>query len=73
MAVGLTLSLLLSGIVEGFITRQPWPWPIKIGIGSLALAIFLAYQWGLGRWAYRHGETGDLSEFEAGATKLTAG
>jgi uncharacterized membrane protein SpoIIM required for sporulation len=73
VAVGLTLSLLLSGIVEGYVTRQPWPWAIKIGIGSFALASFLAYQWILGRWAYRQGETGDLDEFEAGATRIVAG
>ena len=39
----------------------------------VALAIFLAYQWILGGRAYRAGETGDLDEFEAGATKLVAG
>ena len=73
VAVGLVLSLLMSGIIEGFVTRQPWPWPIKIGIGTVALLIFLAYQWILGGRAHRHGETGDLEEFEAGATRLTAG
>lgn len=73
VAVGLVLSLLLSGIIEGFVTRQPWPWPIKIGIGTIALLIFLWYQWILGRKAHRLGETGDLEEFEAGAKQLTAG
>ncbi len=72
-AVGVTLALFLSGIVEGFVTRQDWPWPIKIGIGTIALAIFLAYQWILGGRAHRRGVTGDLDEFEAGATRLTAG
>ena len=73
VAVGLMFALLLSGLIEGFITRQPWPWPIKIGIGTLALLLFLAYQWILGRRAFRLGETGDLEEFEAGARQLTAG
>jgi uncharacterized membrane protein SpoIIM required for sporulation len=73
IVVGLILALLVSGLIEGFITRQPWPWPIKIGIGTIALAAFLAYQWILGRRATRAGETGDLDEFEAGATKLVAG
>jgi uncharacterized membrane protein SpoIIM required for sporulation len=73
VAVGLALSLLVSGIIEGFVTRQPWPWPVKIGIGTVALLAFLWYQWVLGRRAFRAGETGDLDEFEAGATQLVAG
>lgn len=72
IAVGLTLSLLVSGVIEGFVTRQAWPWPIKIGIGTVALLGFLAYQWLLGGRAHRAGQTGDLDEFEAGATQLVA-
>jgi len=73
IAVGLTLALLMSGLVEGFVTRQPWPPAIKIGIGTLALLSFLAYQWILGGRAHRAGITGDLDEFEGGAKTLTAG
>ncbi len=73
IVVGLILALLVSGFIEGFVTRQSWPWPVKIGIGSVALAGFLAYQWVLGGRAARAGETGDLDEFEAGATQLVAG
>ena len=73
VAVGLTLALLLSGLVEGFVTRQPWPPAIKIGIGTVALLSFLAYQWILGGRAHRAGITGDLDEFEGGAKTLTAG
>ena len=73
VAIGLMMSLFVSGIIEGFVTRQPWPWPIKIGIGTVALLAFLSYQWILGRKAYRLGETGDLDEFEAGAKQLAAG
>jgi uncharacterized membrane protein SpoIIM required for sporulation len=73
IAVGLTLSLLVSGVIEGFVTRQPWPWPIKIGIGTVALAGFLVYQWIVGGRAYRAGESGDLDEFEAGARQLVSG
>jgi len=73
VAVGLMLALLVSGVIEGFVTRQDWPWPIKIGIGTVALAGFLAYQWVLGGRAHRSGQTGDLDEFEAGATELVAG
>jgi uncharacterized membrane protein SpoIIM required for sporulation len=73
VAVGLVLALLVSGVIEGFVTRQPWPWAIKIGIGTVALAGFLFYQWVVGGRAHRAGETGDLDEFEAGATELVAG
>ena len=73
IVIGLTLSLFVSGIIEGFVTRQPWPWPVKIGIGTVALLAFLAYQWVVGGRAYRRGETGDLDEFEAGATQIIAG
>lgn len=73
IVVGLALSLLVSGVIEGFVTRQPWPWPVKIGIGTIALSGFLVYQWVVGGRAYRAGETGDLDEFEAGAKRLVAG
>ncbi len=70
IVIGLILSLLVSGVIEGYVTRQDWPWPIKIGIGTLALAAFLFYQWFVGRRASRGGETGDLDEFEAGARQI---
>lgn len=73
VAIGLTIALFVSGVIEGFVTRQDWPWVIKIGIGTLALAAFLAYQWILGRRAFRAGKTGDLDEFEAGARRIVAG
>jgi uncharacterized membrane protein SpoIIM required for sporulation len=73
IVVGLILSLLVSGLIEGLVTRQPWPWPVKIGIGTIALSGFLVYQWVLGGRAVRAGETGDLDEFEAGAKRLVAG
>lgn len=73
VAIGLILALLVSGIIEGFVTRQPWPWPIKIGIGTVALGAFLFYQWVIGRRAHRAGQTGDLDEFESGARRLVAG
>lgn len=73
IAVGLALTLLLSGLVEGTVTRQDWPWPVKIGIGTVALAAVLCYQWVLGGRAHRAGERGDLEEFERGSTSLVAG
>lgn len=73
IAIGLILALGLSGLVEGFVTAQPWPWPVKIGIGTAALAVFLVYMLVVGRRAHRLGETGDLTEFEAGTPTLVAG
>lgn len=73
VAIGLVLALGLSGLVEGFITRQPWPPIIKIGIGALALGIFLFYMLFVGRRAVRRGETGDVTEYEAGTSTLVAG
>lgn len=73
VAIGLVFVLLVSGIIEGFVTPAPWPWPVKIGIGALALAAFLGYMLGAGGRAVRAGETGDLGEFEAGSPRIYAG
>jgi uncharacterized membrane protein SpoIIM required for sporulation len=73
VAIGLVFALALSGIVEGFVTAQPWPWPVKIGLGAAALGVFLVYMLAIGRRAARAGETGDLTEYEAGTPRLVAG
>jgi len=73
IAVGLIIALAISGLIEGFVTAQPWPWPVKIGIGAAALAAFLVYMLVVGGRAYRRGETGDLTEYEAGTPTLVAG
>lgn len=72
IAVGLTLSLFVSGIIEGFVTPSALPWPVKIGIGALALAGFLFYMLRVGGRAVRAGETGDLDPFAAGARRIIA-
>lgn len=73
VAIGLVFVLLLSGLVEGFVTGSALPWPVKIGIGAAALAVFLGYMLIIGRRAVRGGESGDLIEYEAGTPTLTAG
>lgn len=73
IAIGLIIALAVSGMIEGFVTAQPWPWPVKIGIGAAALAAFLVYMLVVGRRAVRLGETGDLTEFETGTPTLVAG
>lgn len=72
IVVGLVAALFVSGIIEGFVTRQDWPWPVKIGIGTVALAAFLVYQWVVGGRAARAGETGDLDEFETGSRRIVS-
>jgi uncharacterized membrane protein SpoIIM required for sporulation len=73
VAVGLVFALGLSGIVEGFVTPQPWPTWVKITLGALALGVFLFYMLFIGRRAVRAGETGDLTEYETGTRRLVAG
>ncbi|WP_022881582.1 stage II sporulation protein M [Gryllotalpicola ginsengisoli] len=73
VAVGLTLSLLVSGIIEGFVTPSPLPVWAKIAIGAVALAAFLFYMLVIGRRAHLAGETGDLQAADRGATQLVAG
>ena len=73
VAIGTTAFLFLSGLIEGFVTRQDWPWVIKIGIGALALGAYLAYSLILGRRAHIAGHDGDLEESEAGYRSVYAG
>ncbi|WP_431246847.1 stage II sporulation protein M [Leifsonia xyli] len=73
VAVGCAISLFVSGLIEGFVTPSGLPVWAKIAIGALALAAFLTYMLVLGRRAVRAGETGDLTEFEAGARRIVAG
>lgn len=69
---GLIAALLVSGLIEGYVTRQDWPDVIRIGIGTIALAAFLWVQWGLGRRAVEAGETGDLDPISRGARVVVA-
>lgn len=55
VAIGTTLFLLVSGLIEGFVTRQDWPWAVKIGIGVVAFGVFCAYAYWLGRRAWLAG------------------
>ncbi|MGP3535430.1 stage II sporulation protein M [Microbacterium sp. RD1] len=73
IALGLIGVLAVSGVIEGFVTPAPWPLALKIAIGALALAAFLAYMLVLGSRAAGRGESGDLTEYEAGTTRLVAG
>lgn len=55
VAVGLVFVLLLSGLLEGFLTPSFLPWAVKIGIGSAALIGFWLWIIYFGRCAVARG------------------
>jgi uncharacterized membrane protein SpoIIM required for sporulation len=59
-ALGLALVLLVSGLVEGFVTPSGLPTRARVGIGVVVEVLFLAWVFGPGRRAHRAGVTGDL-------------
>jgi uncharacterized membrane protein SpoIIM required for sporulation len=73
MALGLTCVLLVSGVIEAFVTPSGLSTWARIGIGVLAEALFLTYVFVLGRRAADAGETGDVDSRHAGDTLPTAG
>ncbi len=71
-ALGLALVLLVSGVIEAFVTPSGLPTWARIGIGVLAEALFLAWVFGPGRRAHRAGVTGDLGADRVGDVLPTA-
>jgi hypothetical protein len=59
-ALGLALVLLVSGLIEAFVTPSGLPTWARIAIGALAELAFLAWVFVLGRRAHLAGVTGDL-------------
>ncbi len=62
VAIGLVFVLLLSGVIEGFVTPSPLPTWARVGIGVLALLLFFVYVFTLGRRAALRGADGDVGE-----------
>jgi uncharacterized membrane protein SpoIIM required for sporulation len=60
VVMGLAVVLLVSGIIEAFVTPSALPTWARIGIGVLAELAFLTYVFVLGRRAVRSGWTGDV-------------
>jgi uncharacterized membrane protein SpoIIM required for sporulation len=60
VALGLVGVLLVSGLIEAFVTPSPLPTWARVGIGCVAEVAFLSYVVVYGRRAERAGETGDL-------------
>ncbi len=69
IAMGLAVVLLVSGLVEAFVTPSGLPTWARIGIGGAGLALFVAYVWVFGKRGERAGYTGDLA-VEGGVTHL---
>jgi uncharacterized membrane protein SpoIIM required for sporulation len=62
VALGLVVVLLISGIIEAFVTPSPLPTWARIAIGVLAEVVFLLYVFVIGRQAAHRGATGDIAE-----------
>ncbi|MEU7475972.1 stage II sporulation protein M [Lentzea sp. NPDC042327] len=64
VALGLVVVLLVSGVLEGFVTPSGWPTWARVGIGVAAEVLFLLYVFVIGRRAALEGETGDVDAGE---------
>lgn len=70
--IGLTVTLLVSGVIEAFVTPSGLPTWARIAIGCLALFGFIAYIVIFGRRALREGQDADLDDSERGALRPSA-
>ncbi|WP_433017399.1 stage II sporulation protein M [Kribbella sp. CA-294648] len=68
MAIGLGTILLITGLIEAFVTPSPLPTSVRVGIGVLAELGFCVYVWTLGRRAVKAGEYGDVEEADREAS-----
>jgi uncharacterized membrane protein SpoIIM required for sporulation len=73
MALGLGVVLLVSGVIEAFVTPSGLPTWVRIGIGLAAEILFLTYVFVLGRRAVSAGETGDVTDADRGDLLPTVG
>jgi uncharacterized membrane protein SpoIIM required for sporulation len=73
VALGLIGVLLVSGLVEAFVTPSSLPTQVRIGIGVLVWAAFLGYVALFGGRAVRAGQTGDVRAELAGDTAPVVG
>jgi uncharacterized membrane protein SpoIIM required for sporulation len=73
IALGLVVVLLVSGVIEAFVTPSPLPTWARLTIGIMAEAGFLTYVFTVGRWAHERGATGDVEAVDAGDVAPVAG
>jgi uncharacterized membrane protein SpoIIM required for sporulation len=62
VALGLAAVLLVSGILEGFVTPAPLPAVVRVGFGASVWIAFFVYVIVLGRRAQAAGERVDIDE-----------
>ncbi|MEL6891223.1 MAG: stage II sporulation protein M [Actinomycetota bacterium] len=55
VVIGLVVAFGVAGLIEGFVTGQPWPTSVRVGIGVLA---FIAF-WG---WTIAYGRRANAAE-----------
>jgi uncharacterized membrane protein SpoIIM required for sporulation len=72
IALGLACVLLVTGVIEAFVTPSGLPTAARVGIGVAAELAFLWYVFGPGRRAALAGDTGDLDPTLAAAGAPTA-
>ena len=68
VALGLVLVLLVSGMIEAFVTPSGLPTWARVGIGAAVEVAFLAYVFLMGGRAAKSGQTGDVEGEFAGDT-----
>jgi len=62
IALGLVVVLLVSGVVEAFVTPSPLPTWARISLGAVVWIAFLVYVWVFGRAGVREGDLGDVTD-----------
>ena len=72
IAVGLVLVLLVSGLIEGFVTPSALPTWARITIGVVAESAFLTYVFTLGRRAHQRGVVSRRLREESAAVAPTS-
>ncbi|WP_020580420.1 stage II sporulation protein M [Actinopolymorpha alba] len=73
MALGLAMMLLVSGVIEAFVTPSGLPTWARVGIGVVAEVGFVLYVIVLGGRAVRAGATGDIAAAARGDRLPTVG
>ena len=61
--IGLVLAFAIAGVIEGFVTGQPWPTSLRVGIGVIAFVAF----WG---WPIVYGRRAATIDEEARVHEL---
>jgi uncharacterized membrane protein SpoIIM required for sporulation len=72
VALGLALVLLVSGLIEGFVTPAPLPIPVRLGFGALVWLGFLGYLVWFGARASLADQGADVDPLDRPATLPTA-